>query len=135
MDEADKLCDRVCIIDKGKVLAIDTPDNLKEIIGGDVVSVSINEPKKALDLFSKKKWALTTKCHEDEICLTIKNAETKIVDIVKILDKEKIEIKKISLTKPSLESVFLHYTGRSIRDENGETEHLRLMRKRSLRGR
>lgn len=121
MDEADSLCSRIGIIDRGGIVALGTGDELKEVLGGDVIILSTEEGKKLCSLI-KGDWVKGAKCHDGKVMITVERAEEKIPDIIKTADKNDIQVKSVMMKKPSLEDVFLHYTGRSIREENGHQD-------------
>lgn len=118
MDEADFLADRVAIIDFGKIVALDTPENLKNILGGDVISVEVDNPKNAEKIFANLSWARKVSRENTTFHLQVEKGEEKIPLLIKI-DEENagFKIKSINLRKPTLEDVFLHFTGRRIRDK------------------
>ncbi len=120
MDEADKLCDRVGIIDYGKIIALDKPGALKDNLKGDTVFLGTEKQKELMNLLAKEKSINKMTMHKKSIILHIKDGETKIPKIFRIADKNNIKINSVSLNKPTLEDVFLHFTGRMIREESGE---------------
>ena len=117
MEEADYLCQRVGIIDFGKIVALDTPQNLKNILGGDVISIKSTPQERAFDIFKKLPWVKQIKQRADLINLNVERGENKIPLLMKIdQEEEGIEIKTVNLRKPTLEDVFLHFTGKTIRE-------------------
>jgi len=119
MEEADSLCQRVAIIDFGKIVALDTPKNLKNLLGGDVISVEAYPQETAFETFKNLDWVKKIKTHGNFIRLMVENAEKKMALLVKIDQKEEgFNIKAISVRKPTLEDVFLNFTGKTIRDED-----------------
>ena len=122
MEEADYLCGRVAIIDHGKILAIDTPENLKEMIGGDVISLKVSKPKKLERIYRKEACVKKLKAHDGFINLCVKNAESRIPEIIRIANRAGVEVESATIHKPTLEDVFLHYTGRKIREEGADVK-------------
>ncbi len=121
IEEADYLCNRVAFVDHGKLVALDTPENLKDKLGGDVVSVQVNgKTEDFKKLFKKHAWVKTISGHDGSVDLTVKEGEKKIPEIVDIARKAGIGIGGISLHKPSLEDVFIYYTGKAIREEEAQ---------------
>ena len=118
MDEADHLCDRVGIIDHGKILVIDSNDNLKNSIGNDIITLMSDDNEKLLIRLSSEKWIKKTKEHESYLTLGVEKGEEKIPKIIEIAQSLNIKIKSISVRKPTLDDVFLYYTGRTIRDND-----------------
>ncbi|MEE9440664.1 MAG: ATP-binding cassette domain-containing protein [Candidatus Thermoplasmatota archaeon] len=121
MDEADYLCDRVGIIDKGKILVIDTTQNLKNSVGNDVITLSCSELDKFTKRLEKEDWIKNIKRHDLHLTLGVEKGEEKIPAIFEIAHKLKIKIKSISVRKPTLDDVFLHFTGRTMRDFEPES--------------
>ena len=134
MEEADFLCDRIAIIDHGKIMALDTPQNLKDVLGGNVVCLEFEEEEKDfMEHLKKLAWVKTMKIHEGQLCLSMKNGEKRIPELLNIAQKIKFKITSVSLHKPSLEDVFLHFTGKTIREQeadNNEKNKYNPMRRR-----
>lgn len=119
IEEADKLCDRVAIIDKGKIIALDDPENLKKMVGEDVVSLTVNDPERLIDELALEEIRKIVRI-EDRLELSVVKGETMIPRMVEIAQKVGVEVKSVSLRKPTLEDVFIHLTGREIREESGK---------------
>ena len=130
MDEADYLCDRIGIIDKGKILVIDTTINLKNSIGNDVITLSCNEIDKLLIGLQKEPWIKNTKIHDSFLTIGVENGEEKIPTIVEIARNIGLKIISINLRKPTLDDVFLSYTGKNIRSEEPEQAFKKIVRNR-----
>lgn len=120
MDEADYLCDRVGIIDYGKILVIESTTNLKNSIGNDVITLSCSHMDKLINRLEKESWIENTKKYDSFLTLGVKKGEEKIPIIIEIAQTLDIKIKSISVRKPTLDDVFLSFTGRTIRDEEAE---------------
>ncbi len=120
IEEADYLCDRVAFVDHGRIVALDTPQALKDKLGGDVISVNV---KKGLEVLYKAlkatRWIKSVSRHDDFLELNVMEGEKRIPGIITMANKHGAEIGAISLHKPSLEDVFLQYTGKTIREEEG----------------
>ncbi len=120
MDEADHLCDRVGIIDQGKIVALDTPRYLKNLIGADVVTMETDCGE--CDTFRELDFVKDLVRHGNRIRLMVENGERKIPELMTFANNRGIEIQSVELHKPSLEDVFLRFTGATIRDrEAGES--------------
>lgn len=120
MDEADRLADRIAIIDKGKLLQLDTPDNLKQSIGsGDVLEIKIaaKDDFKIPRILSLIK-AVSHHAHSSDGIISIKSKKLleSIPEISKILKHENIQILEMNMKSNSLEDVFISLTGRRLRD-------------------
>jgi len=118
MDEADFLCNRVGIIDKGKILVIDKINSLKNSIGKDLITLSCIDLNKLIKVLEKQNWVSNIKKHEKNITFGVEKGDEKIPIIIELAQKHNIKIKSISVRKPTLDDVFLSYTGRTIRDSD-----------------
>jgi ABC-2 type transport system ATP-binding protein len=137
MEEADYLCDRIAIIDRGKIVALDTPKKLKDVLGGDVVCLEIEgNMEKYMKYVKALKWIKNAKMHDGELCLTMDHGEKRIPELVCNAPKMGVNIRSVDLHRPSLEDVFLHFTGKTIREhESSQGEFGReMMRRRAGRG-
>lgn len=118
MDEADYLCGRVAIIDKGRIVAMDTPAHLKDTLGGDMVHLEITEGGEPLMAVLKSvDWIKAIKLHDGQLSLTMEKGEQRIPELMRLALQAGVRVQAVSLRKPSLEDVFLHFSGRTIREE------------------
>jgi ABC-2 type transport system ATP-binding protein len=118
MEEADFLCDRVAIMDKGKFVAIDKPERLKDLLGGDVVSLELAEGSAALlSDWRNTPWIKSVTPHDGVVSLTMERAERRIPELIQMAQERSVVVHCVNIRKPSLEDVFLHFTGRTIREE------------------
>jgi ABC-2 type transport system ATP-binding protein len=119
MEEADSVCDRIAIMDHGRILAMDTPANLKESVGADhIVTISATGD---LDVFArllrdKVEGATAGQQLDGTIQLHIKGTGGVLPRIVAIAEQEGFDITDLSVAEPSLENVFIKLTGRELRD-------------------
>lgn len=125
MDEADFLCNRVAIMDHGKIVVVNTIPKLKNAIGNDVITLSCSDLSKLKKAMEKEEWIKNIKQHENTLTLGVERGEEKIPLIVETAQKLNTRIKSISVRKPTLDDVFLHFTGRRIRDNEGTQNPLR----------
>ncbi|MCX6816207.1 MAG: ATP-binding cassette domain-containing protein [Candidatus Aenigmarchaeota archaeon] len=116
MEEADYLCDRIGIIDHGKIIALDTPEDLKNIMGGDILTLETHDTEKLKNILDFP-WVKEIKVFDGKMNVTAKNGENAIPIILGAAAKHKIHITSVNMKRPTLEDVFIHYTGRTIRDE------------------
>ena len=138
MEEADQLCDRIGIIDGGKIQVIDSPQNLKSAMGKEVISLTIeNGDAEKVFLSELGKIELINKINQDKNKITLfasKGTEV-IPKIFQISSNLKVKINSISLTQPTLDDVFISYTGHEIRDDDGgfnrKLEHAKMKRLRA----
>jgi len=126
MEEADRLCNRVAIIDHGRIIAIDSPKNLKDGLGGDLVTIGSPDPA-AVAAALTEPWIARVETHNDDVIVSLKNADQHISAIVTILNTRQIPITSIAVHKPTLEDVFLSFTGRTMREQEADPkENIRI---------
>ncbi len=120
MDEADKLCDVIAIIDDGKIIVTGTPSELKSSVGGDTIVFSFVSEEiacKAEALLKEKVKVEKIQTKNSTVHLTIKDGERIMPDLLRSLDANCLEAQGVTLSRPSLDDVFLKYTGRSLRED------------------
>ncbi|HJM79104.1 MAG TPA: ATP-binding cassette domain-containing protein [Nitrosopumilus sp.] len=128
MEAADNLCDRIGIIDHGKIHVIDTPENLKNSLGNEIISLLIeNDANNDSFLPELKKIKFIKKINEGDLKLTLftSNGTEVIPKIFQISSNLGIKINSISLTQPTLDDVFISYTGHEIRDDDSKYDRRR----------
>jgi len=126
MDEADRLCDRVAIIDHGKISALDTPTNLKKGLGGDVVKLKIKNP----NLAAVKKLKFVRRVNSDGgvVTITVNDAAMHLQKILKVIG----DVESVESRSPTLNDVFLYFTGSEIREGEAEGGYFeRMIRSRN----
>jgi ABC-2 type transport system ATP-binding protein len=135
MEEADFLCDRIAIMDQGRFVALDAPARLKDVLGGDVVSLEIKGQESRLDeTFRALPWVKKYARCGSEVNLTLEKGERRIAEIVTLAQQCGAAVECVRLREPSLEDVFLHFTGHTIREqEAGAAERFRQMIPRGRR--
>jgi len=117
LEEADALCDRIAIIDHGKIVSLGTPDELKRQVAGDVVVVGTdNASDRVLQLLRGQSFVREATAGDGLVRLYVDRGETAMPQILRVLDAEGIVLASLSLHRPSLDDVFLRQTGRSLRD-------------------
>jgi ABC-2 type transport system ATP-binding protein len=120
MDEAEH-CDRIAIIDHGTIVAIDTPEALKASVGKDRVQISTANDEKAIaDL--RANFGIEAGMHEDSVTFAVNSGEQFVPRLFERLD---VPVRSVSVSRPSLDDVFMSYTGRTIRDTESATENTR----------
>jgi ABC-2 type transport system ATP-binding protein len=119
MDEADRLADRVAIIDNGKLLLLDTPQKLKKTIGeGDILEICFeNGNQNAINLFSENisKLSMNIKTNLNSVFIKHPNMIEHLVNIKNLAETNGLTISEFKLRENTLEDVFIHLTGRSLR--------------------
>jgi ABC-2 type transport system ATP-binding protein len=119
MDEAERIADRVAIIDSGKLLQLGTPDNLKSSIGeGDILEMQLYSTETAG--LNRTERTLKTRGYEvsrkeDQFMIRARNLVSRIQEIYLVLEQEKIQIREMKIRQNTLEDVFIHLTGKSLR--------------------
>ncbi|MCL7415566.1 MAG: ATP-binding cassette domain-containing protein [ANME-2 cluster archaeon] len=120
MEEADQLCERIAIIDHGGIKALDTPENLKDALGGDVIIFGTeNETQASLlcKLYDENGSAGHVYYKDDSVSIMIQDGTHQIPHLLKIAIEAGIDILSVDLHRPTLDDVFLSHTGRDIRAE------------------
>jgi ABC-2 type transport system ATP-binding protein len=112
MDEADRLCDRIGIIDHGRIVALDTPEGLKGALGGDVVRLRMRSAPDA-KAFEGLPFVRKAEVQGLDVVLTIEGASRHLPALLAEADG----VEQVELRSPTLNDVFLAHTGRGIRDE------------------
>jgi ABC-2 type transport system ATP-binding protein len=131
MDEADKVCDRIAIIDSGRIIAVDSPEALKNTLGGDVVSVRCEGDGECLEKLAGLDWVKSVVPHDGFVDVRVERGEEKIPLLLRMMESHGIKVDSVNLRKPSLDDVFLHYTGRTIREGEGSPKDAMRMRRRA----
>ncbi len=119
MEEADQLCDRVAIMDHGKILALDTPEALKQSVGADtIVTVKARGDAESLaGLLSRSLPEVTrTRVVDGGVELHVKGAERLVPRVVGAAESGGMEVMDLSVAEPSLETVFINLTGKELRE-------------------
>jgi ABC-2 type transport system ATP-binding protein len=118
LEEADSLCDRIAIIDKGVIKLSGSPAELKETVGGDIVTLEISDDKEDLTGFFESIEGVKEVSRTGGIYrIKLPKTEKALPAIVEGVIRKQLQIKEISFTKPTLDQVFLEVTGKSMRDE------------------
>ena len=134
MEEADALCDRLAIIDRGKIMAIGKPGELKAGIGGDIVTARFVAADEKVSRLVQALAALpetvsvTPMGDGLERIVARQRGDQLIPEVFALAAKHDVGVESIRLHRPSLDDVYLHFTGREMRDEQGSREDLRRTR-------
>lgn len=119
MEEADRLCNRVAIIDHGRIVALDSPESLKEKLGGETITVRTRNNPLFIEKIRESGIVRSAVIAGSEVKMTVESAHTLLPQVVSIAAANRIFIESISLQEPQLDDVFLHYTGRALREGGG----------------
>jgi ABC-2 type transport system ATP-binding protein len=118
LEEADALADRLAIIDRGRIVADGTADELKRQVAGDVVTLGVNgATERVLEAVRRQSFVREATGEDGVVRLYVDRGETAVPLLLRILDGAGLEAASIALHRPSLDDVFLRQTGRSLRDE------------------
>jgi len=129
LEEADSLCDRIAIIDHGHIIKIGAPEELKQSIGGDVIVITVKEPEPDITTdIAKIKLVKDVKKNNSTYRIKAELGEEASPQITDLIRSKGLHVTKVSLTKPTLDEVYLEFTGRNLREE--EVDRLQMFRQR-----
>jgi len=119
LEEADILCDRLAIIDHGRIVASGTPDELKRSVAGDAITLSVAGAREedAMALLDSRPFVRQAAVDRGSVRLYVDAGERAMPEIIRLLDGAGIALTTIAMARPSLDDVFLHHTGRSLREQ------------------
>ena len=133
MDEADYLCDRIGIIDHGKILVIDTVDALKKSVGNDVITLSCSDIARLQQRLEQEPWISNVKLHASKLTFGVEKGEEKIPAVFEVARSVNVSITSIDVRRPTLDDVFLYYTGRSMREQDHEASTAKTKKSKKFR--
>ena len=120
LEEADVLCDRVAIIDHGKIVVTGTPTELKESLGGDIITLSIQDETTDISgIIEKVPRVKEVKRQEGTYRIKVEDGEETAPDIMDAVRTKGHKVARLSLAKPTLDEVYMEFTGKSLREEEG----------------
>jgi len=120
LEEADALCDRLAIIDQGRIVIEGTPDELKREVSGDAITLSLaGQPDGALAQFAALPFVREAQDDNGRIRLSVDRGETAMPLLMRALDEAHLQMTTLTIARPSLDDVFLAKTGRSLREDSG----------------
>ena len=139
MEEAEKLCDRVAIIDYGRIIALGTVEELKSKVGNEIIYLNTTldgQEKIFIERLRSLDSIRDLKVLKDGIIsLSVNNAPETIPKVLQEAQRLEVEIREVRYLRPSLEDVFLQLTGKGLRDEEATFfDHVRMRRIRMRRG-
>jgi ABC-2 type transport system ATP-binding protein len=133
LEEADSLCDRIAIIDHGKIVVIGSPSELKDSLGGDIITLSIEKDVDITGLIRKVAQVKEVKKANETYIIKSESGEITAPLIIEALRQENHVVTRLSLTKPTLNEVYLQYTGKSMRDAAEESGDSALAQRMMMR--
>ena len=124
LDEVDLLADRVLVIDQGRIVATGHPETLKSTLSGDGITIAVAEASvpTAANLVSNYPDASQITLTADAVRCRVRHGATAVPRLVKAFERNDVEVKSITVTRPSLDDVFFTITGRRLR-EAGNVQH------------
>lgn len=122
LEEADALCDRIAIIDHGKIVATGTPKELKDSLGGDIITITIKEDVDVSALIRDVEHVKDVKRENGSYRIKAESGEVTAPLIIEALRRRGYTVTRLSLTEPTLNEVYLEYTGRSMRETEESKE-------------
>ncbi|MBO3800379.1 MAG: ATP-binding cassette domain-containing protein, partial [Candidatus Brockarchaeota archaeon] len=129
LEEADTLCDRIAIIDYGKIVVTGDPEELKHSLGGDIITISIKEDVDVSEIIHNVEHVKdVTRMEDGSYRIKAEFGEIVTPLIIEALRSKGYTVTRLSLTEPNLNDVYLEYTGRTIRDTEGSREEFRMQR-------
>jgi ABC-2 type transport system ATP-binding protein len=123
VEEADHLCDRIAILERGKIVVTDTPKALKDSAGDSMISIKLSQEgltDEFATLLNGMSWVKKISRHDAQLEISMGNEGMKMPEVVRFARNRGFDISSISERKPSLEDVFLHYAGKKLRNEQHE---------------
>jgi len=133
LEEADALCDRIAIIDHGRIVKVGSPEELKASIGGDIIVVTVREPEPDISSdISNIESVKDVKKNGNDYRIKAEHGEEVQLPIIDLIRSKGLNVMKISLTKPTLDEAYLEFTGRSLREE--ESSRMQMMSQRRTMG-
>jgi ABC-2 type transport system ATP-binding protein len=135
MEEADRLCNRLAIIDNGQIKTMGSPRQLKQELGGDVIALRFTENAQsvdqqigaACDVLRDAPFLMNLDRFDEGVNVYAQDGGAVVPEVLRLLDSAGLHVAQLSLTSPSLDDVFLKHTGHKIRDE-GPTQNWRSQR-------
>jgi ABC-2 type transport system ATP-binding protein len=127
LEEADMLCDRLMIMDHGRIVAEGTPRSLKQQVAGDAIVISLRAAgrdddavaRHAVSLLAGQPYVRELSADGDQVRLYADDGGAALPEIIRLLDASDIGVRSITMSEPTLDDVFLRQTGRSLRDTGG----------------
>jgi ABC-2 type transport system ATP-binding protein len=115
LEEAQALCDRIAIIDHGKLIAVDTPEHLKQTYGGSVIELETTQPSNEIDKLRALEGVKEVKQDKTHLTILTEGTSNVVPQIINIISQEN-ELRDIAVREPNLDEIFLRLTGTALRD-------------------
>lgn len=137
LEEADQYCDRIAIIDRGRIIKVDSQDNLKRSIGGDIITVQLTRNGKEVNQALREIQGVIEVIDNGNGVITLKVTDGSAVApvIITELTRMNVGVNRLTLSRPSMDEVYMVYTGRNLREEQASSEEMFAMRRTLRRAR
>jgi ABC-2 type transport system ATP-binding protein len=118
MEEAQRLCDRVAIIDQGQIIALDTPKALINSLGGGLIHLGMppETPDSIIEGIKHLPNVQSVARKDDKLEITAQHAQRALIGVIEVFNEADVSITSLEILEPNLETVFLHLTGKRLRD-------------------
>jgi ABC-2 type transport system ATP-binding protein len=126
LEEADHLCDRIAIIDRGRIVALDTPANLKASLGGDIIEMKVDggDCEGLVETIRTIPTVRDVKTSSGGCRLKVVNGEETAPQVLEILRNRGMKVSRLSIASPTLDEVYLDRTGRTLREEESSRDNV-----------
>lgn len=123
MDEAEKLCDRIAFVDKGRLISLDTTENLRKLIpAGDLIEIGTDAMNETvLEELRGKSMIISAGYRDNTLHISARNGSSVLPVIVSLLERHSVSMKSIAIRRPTLEDVFIYLTGKNLDDGESGT--------------
>ncbi len=126
MEEADQYAGRIAIMDRGKIVKVGTPRELKESIGGDVVTLSVDDGAAAIRVL--RSMGIEPREYGGSLVFKLRDASTALPEVLRALMSSGIQVRRMEVSEPTMDEVYLEYTGRRLRDAQASSEEVFALR-------
>ncbi len=126
LEEIDELAARVSIIDHGKILITGSPAELKASLKGDIITITLSDQQSAELIKTIPDAVEVTDAGQNTVKIKVVNADDSLPTLINFISQHKLSTIKLTVVKPTLDEVFLEYTGRSIREEEGGMDRMKV---------
>lgn len=133
LEEVDALSDRISIIDHGKIIVTGTSQELKDNLKGDIIQAEFKSSDDAMKFLNYENKIDGKLMNENTVRIKVESSETELPGIMDFIVKNNLKVGKFTVTKPSLDQVFLEYTGKELRDEESGDARKMMINMRRLR--
>jgi len=120
MNEADELCDRIAIMNRGKIAVIGNPSDLKKSIGGDIITIACDRAQDASHVLESVMPEVKAMGSEKEVVVVTNDGDQTIPLLLRALTERQIDVSAITLRRPTLDEVFLRYAGQRMEEAENE---------------